>query len=275
MASPFDLDAYFKRIGYSGGASPDLGTLQAVHLLHTRAIPFENLNPLLGWPVRLDSSSLQQKLIHEGRGGYCYEQNLLFRDALQAIGFNVSTLAARVVWNVPDGVVLPRTHALLHIELGGESYVADVGFGGLTLTAPLRLEEEVEQATPHEPFRLVREREELILQARLSGTWTALYRFTLQEQLLADYEMANWYVSCHPQSRFVNFLIAARPDHDRRYAVFNNEFTIHHLDGATERRALTSAAEVQEILEGPIGLRLPSAPEIAIRLQRLIDSAGQ
>src|SRR5437762_4052046 len=128
MAPSFDLDAYFKRIGYSGGASPTLATLQALHALHTRAIPFENLNPFLGWPVRLDAASLQQKLIHDGRGGYCYEQNLLFREALQSIGFHVSALAARVLWNVPEGTVLPRTHALLRIDLNGESYVADVRF---------------------------------------------------------------------------------------------------------------------------------------------------
>jgi N-hydroxyarylamine O-acetyltransferase len=269
MAPPFDLEAYFKRIGYSGGAVPTLATLQALHVLHTRSIPFENLNPLLGWPVRLDPASLQQKLIHDRRGGYCYEQNLLFRAALQSIGFKVSALAARVVWNVPDGTILPRTHALLRIELDGDSYVADVGFGGLTLTAPLRLEEGIEQATPHEPFRLIRESEELILQAKLGGLWRPLYRFTLQEQLLADYEMANWYVSCHPQSRFVNFLIAARPDRDRRYALLNNELTVHHLGGAAERRTLTSTAEIRDVLRNEIGLQLPETPELEGRLQRL------
>jgi N-hydroxyarylamine O-acetyltransferase len=274
MAPPFDLDAYFKRIGYSGGALPTLSTLQALHTLHTRAIPFENLNPLLGLPVRLDPSSLQQKIIHDRRGGYCYEQNLLFREALQSIGFRVSALAARVVWNVPDGTVLPRTHALLRIDLDGEFYIADVGFGGLTLTGPLRLEENIEQTTPHEPFRLLREKEELILQARLGGSWRPLYRFTLHEQLLADYEMANWYVSCHPQSRFVNFLIAARPDRDRRYALLNNELTVHHLDGATERRTLTSTAEIRGVLEHEIGLRLPATPDLENRLQRLLPASG-
>ena len=67
-------------------------------------------------------------------------------------------LAARVLWNMPDGVVTPRSHMLLLIDLDDDAFVADVGFGGLTLTGPLRLQPNVEQATPHEPFRLMRGR---------------------------------------------------------------------------------------------------------------------
>ena len=269
MTSAFDLDAYFNRIGYSGERSPTLGTLRGIHLHHTETIPFENLNPLLGWPVHLDGVSLQQKLIHSRRGGYCYEQNLLFKHALETIGFNVVGLAARVSWNTPEGVVLPRTHMLLRIDLEGQAFIADVGFGGQTLTAPLRLELEVEQSTPSEPFRLTSGGEEFVLQAKLGEAWKSLYRFTLQEQLLPDYEMANWYVSCHPKSRFVNGLIAARAARDRRYTLLNNEFAVHYRNGKTERRVLTTGIEIREVLQGPIGLTLPAAPELDTVLQRL------
>jgi N-hydroxyarylamine O-acetyltransferase len=264
-----DLAAYFKRIGYSGAASPTLQTLQALHLHHAETIPFENLNPLLGWPVRLDIDSLQEKLIHNRRGGYCYEQNLLFKSVLQALGFHVVGLAARVSWNTSPDVVLPRTHMLMRVDLDGQPYIADVGFGGLTLTAPLRLEAETEQSTPHEPFRLKAHRDEFILQARLAEDWKSLYSFSLQEQLLPDYEMANWYVSCHPQSRFVTRLIAARPTRDRRYALLNNELAVHFPDGTTERRTLRTASELREALKEQIGLNLPSAPELDGVFQRL------
>src|SRR5262249_52711965 len=219
MTPSFDLDAYFKRIGYSEDPSPTLETLKAIHLRHALAIPFENLNPLLGWPVQLDSTSLQQKLIHSRRGGYCFEQNALFKHALESIGFDVMGLSARVSWSVPTDEVLPRTHMLLHINVEGQAYIADVGFGGLTLTAPLRLEVEREQSTPHEPFRLMSDLSEFILQARLDDTWKTLYRFTLQEQLPPDYEMANWYTACHPKSRFISRLIAARAATGKRYAL--------------------------------------------------------
>src|SRR4249920_3430118 len=96
------LDEYFQRIGHTGPRSPTLDTLRALHLRHTTTIAFENLSPLLGWPVHLDIESLHQKLVRDGRGGYCFEQNLLFSHALRALGFRVAGLAARVLWNTTD-----------------------------------------------------------------------------------------------------------------------------------------------------------------------------
>src|SRR5205085_12496143 len=113
MTTAVDLDAYFKRIGYEGERTPTFETLQAIQLRHVQTIAFENLNPLMGWPVRLDIESLQQKLVREGRGGYCYEHNLLFRHVLKALGFEVTGLAARVLWNEPHGAITPRSHMLL------------------------------------------------------------------------------------------------------------------------------------------------------------------
>jgi N-hydroxyarylamine O-acetyltransferase len=269
-----DLAAYFKRIGYSGETSPTLDTLRRIHFQHTLAIPFENLNPLMRWPVQLDAGSLEQKLVQSGRGGYCYEQNLLFRHALQTIGFNVVGLAARVSWNVPEGVVLPRTHMLLRVDVDGQAYIADVGFGGLTLTAPLRLVAGIEQSTPHESFRLIAEDNEYVMQAKLGDAWRSLYRFTLEPQQFADYEMANYYVSCHPKSRFVNGLLAARAEADRRHALLNNEYTVHYLNGKTERRVLASAAEIRGVLQGAMGITLPAASELDIALNRLIESVS-
>ncbi len=270
MTADFDIDSYFRRIGYSGSAVPALETLAAIHRCHTEALPFENLNPFLGSPVPLDTQSLQQKLLREGRGGYCYEQNLLACSALKSLGFRVAGLAARVVYGVPDGVRLPRTHMLLRVEVGDTTYVADVGFGGLTLTGPLRLESNVEQSTPHEPFRLMQDGDDWQMQAKVAGNWRALYHFTLQEQTRPDYEVAaNWYVSTHPRSPFVNNLIAARPDRDRRYALLNNEFVVHFLDGRTERKVLSSVAEFREALEGPFRITLPDTLKLDSAWERL------
>jgi len=274
MTTEFDLDAYLERIGYSGPRSATIGTLEAIHARHPRAIPFENLNPLLGWPVRLDPASLQQKLVREGRGGYCFEQNLLLYHALQTLGFAVRGLAARVRWNAPEGVVRARTHMLLLVDLDDGPYVADVGFGGLTLTAPLRLQPDIEQATPHEPFRLIRAGDAFEMQAQVRGAWGSLYRFDLQEQLQPDYELANWYVSNHPESQFVTALIAARADRDRRYALRNNELTVHHVNGRSERHVLTSAASVRAALADAFGLTLPVGPELDAALERLLARAA-
>src|SRR5712691_950806 len=105
-----DLKSYFGRIGYSAGWAPRLESLQALHRLHPAAITFENLDPLMKRPVRLELHALISKLVNQERGGYCYEQNTLFATVLRTLGYSVSTLAARVLWNAPEGVVRPRTH---------------------------------------------------------------------------------------------------------------------------------------------------------------------
>lgn len=269
MTTSIDLDAYFQRIGYAGARTPTLDTLRAIQLRHTETIAFENLNPLMRWPVRLDIESLQQKLVRDGRGGYCYEQNLLFCHVLKVLGFQVTGLAARVLWNEPDAAITPRSHMLLYVELHEKPYIADVGFGILTPTGPLSLEPDIEQATPHEPFRLIQAGQEFVMQAKIRGDWKTLYRFDIQEQLLPDYEVSNWYVSTHPDSIFVTGLMAARPAPDRRYALRNNELAVHHLDGSTERRILTNVVEMRGILENTFCITLPDVPELDAGLARL------
>jgi N-hydroxyarylamine O-acetyltransferase len=173
---------------------------------------------------------------------------------------------------------------LLLIDLEAGPYIADVGFGGLTLTGPLRLQPGTEQATPHEPFRLIPLSpgfgapglmgEEFVLQALIGEAWRPLYRFGLQEQLLPDYEVTNWYLSNHPESQFVTTLMAARPEPDRRYALRNNQLAVHHLNGRSEQRILATAAEMRQTLETAFRVRLPDAPELDAALTRLIAQSA-
>ena len=272
MQAAFDLSAYFARIGYDGPATPRLDTLREIHRLHPQGIAFENLNPLLHWPVPLDMQSLQQKLVTQRRGGYCYEHNLLLKHALEHVGFKVAGLAARVLWNHPEDAIRPRTHMLLQVDIEDEIWIADVGFGGLTLTAPLRLVEHTAQATPHEPFRVTRLSGDYALQAEVRGAWRTLYRFDLQEQVLPDYEVTNWYLSNHPESHFVRRLIAARTEPQRRYALLDNELAVHHLGGETVRRKLTSAAELRGVLSETFGIAVPDGAEVDGKLGEIIKS---
>ena len=271
MSHAIDLDAYLRRIGYVGGREPTLDTLAALHLHHAQTIAFENLDPLLGRPIPLDAASLERKLIHDGRGGYCYEQNLLFGHVLRALGFQVTGLAARVLWTYyADDAITARSHQLLRVDLEGGPYIVDVGFGGQTLTGPLRLEPDVEQDTPHEVFRLVTAGDGFRMQCRIGAAWKSLYRFGLEEVFQPDYEILNYYASSHPTSRFVSSLIAARPATDRRYALADNQLAVHHLGGPTERRVLATVSELRETLESVFLLRLPDAPELDTALARLL-----
>jgi N-hydroxyarylamine O-acetyltransferase len=270
MTRMFDLDRYCERIGYAGPRTATLETLAAIHLRHAQTIPFENLNPLLKSPVGLDLETLEQKLVRGRRGGYCYEHNLLLKHVLEVLGFRVTGLAARVLWNAPAGVVTARNHMLLLVDLAEGRHIADVGFGGLTLTGPLRLEADIEQTTPHEPFRLTRAGDMYVLEARTRDTWQPLYRFDLQEQFPIDYEISSWYLTNHPNSFFVTNLIAARPDRDRRYALRNNELAVHHLNGESDRRIIENAADLLDTLEMCFHVTVPDTQELRAVLERVI-----
>ena len=259
----FDLNTYLTRIGVDRPTRPDLYALRDLALAHPRAIPFENLNPLLRRPVRLDIDSIQNKLVRGGRGGWCFEHNLLLGTALTALGYSVTGLAARVVWNVPAGVVRNRSHMVLLVSLPEGPHIVDVGFGGSTPTGPLRLEAGIEQATPHEPFRLTQvDGSSLLLEAKLEDGWKGLYIFDLQPQVLADYEMPNWYLCNHPESHFLVAVVAARVERDRRYALRNADFAVHFPQGVTERKTLASGVEIRRTLEEVFRIQVPTEPEV-------------
>jgi N-hydroxyarylamine O-acetyltransferase len=139
MSHTVNLENYFTRIGYKGPRAATLEVLQELHKLHPRAIPFENLNPLTHRAVKLDLESVEQKLIAQKRGGYCFEQNALFANVLTQLGFNITPLLGRVLWGRESGAIPPRTHMVLRVDIKDEAWIADVGFGSMTLTAPLRL----------------------------------------------------------------------------------------------------------------------------------------
>ncbi|MBA3886500.1 MAG: arylamine N-acetyltransferase [Acidobacteria bacterium] len=269
----FDLDAYCARIGYDGPRAATLDTLRELHVRHTQAIAFENINPLLRWPVRLDTASLVQKLILDGRGGYCFEQNLLFAHALHALGFHFGGLAARVVYGASAGTIAARGHMLLRIELHDKSWIADVGFGGLTLTGPLTVTAGDEQPTPHEPFRLVTvSHGHYMLEVLVRDTWTPLYRFSLDAAFLPDYEMASYYLCHFPQSHFITGLIAARPAPGVRHALRNAVLTTYQGDGTTESRILATGPALRKALESELALRLPDSRELDDALERLASA---
>ncbi len=269
-----DLGAYFRRIGYAGPREPTLETLKSINLLHPQAIAFETLDPFMGRPVDLDSSSLERKLVHDGRGGYCYEHNLLFGNVLEALGFEIKNLAARTVWGRPMDSIGTLTHTLMLVALEGISYVVDVGFSVATLTAPLRLEANIEQPTPHETCRLVEAGAEYVVQVRIKDEWISLYRFDLQERYFCDYEVGNWFTSTHPNARFVTELMAARADSDCRHALRNNSYVIHYLTGESKRHTLDSVAELRATLENAFLINLPDTEDLDRTLERIVHQSG-
>lgn len=250
-----DLDAYFARIGHTGSRAPTLPTLHAILAAHVTSIPFENLDVLLGRPIDLEPAALEQKLIHDRRGGYCFEQNSLLLHVLDQLGFSVRPLSARVRWQRPRDFTPARTHLFVRVELD-ESWLADAGVGGMSLTGALRLAEPGPQPTPHEPRRIVREGGLLYHQAQLGDDWHDVCEFTLEEMPPIDRIVANWYTSTHPASHFRNRLLAARalPD-GARLTLLNRDLTVRHRDGRTDREVVATPDQLLAVLADRFGLR--------------------
>lgn len=256
MASGLDLAAYLARIGQAAPGAPDAALLRTLHRAHATRIPFENLDLMLGRPIRVDLPSIEAKLVDARRGGYCFEQNTLLAAVLREIGFEVDILLARVRRGAQR--VLPRTHMVLQVHVGSERWLADVGFGadGLLRPAPLDPLGEV-QSLPW-VHRLVPEEPGLrVMQSLVDDAWMDLYAFTLEAQHAVDVEMSNHYVSTHPDSRFVQTLTAQRVAADARYVLRNRDLTIDRgIDIYTRR--LASRDEVLQVLDEVFGLPLPA-----------------
>lgn len=259
LPAEIDVEPYFARIGYAGSREPTLTVLHALTLAHTRAIPFENLSVLLGHSISLEPAALFRKLVSERRGGYCFEQNGLFLAVLARLGFRVSPISARVRLQRPRDFTPPRTHVFLRVELGGESWLTDVGVGALSLTAALRLELDAEQSTPHEPRRIVREGERYFHQALLGTEWSDVCEFTLEEMPPIDREVANWFTSSHPQSHFKNRLVVSRAaEGGRRINLLNDELSIRGADGCATSRRLPDPGALLVALREHFGLEFPA-----------------
>jgi N-hydroxyarylamine O-acetyltransferase len=263
-----DLASYFSRIGYTGSRSPTLATLNAIVARHVESIPFENLDILLGRPISIDLAAIEDKLVRRRRGGYCFENNTLLLHVLGALGFEVTALSARSRYRRPARYTLPRTHVLLRVALEGEAYLVDVGFGGLSLTAALRLAADTRQDTPHEPRRIVREGSwdglalrapdaVLVHQAYFAGDWHDLYEFTLELMPPVDREMGNWYTSAHPRSHFRDNLMVARSTPDGRVTLQDRELTRRRGDGSSTSRILATHDELLTVLAEDFELSFP------------------
>lgn len=253
-----DLAAYFSRIGYRGPRAPTIEVLNALTSAHAQAIPFENLDVLLGRGIDLAPEAVFDKIVRRRRGGYCFEHNGLFLEVLTALGFAVRPLSARGRILPARDQTPPRTHVLLEVQVGGERWLTDVGVGALSLTSAIRFAIDEEQRTPHEPRRIIREAEHWLHQARLGDTWTDVYEFTGEEMPLIDREVGNWYTSAHPRSHFRNLLLVARAASDGgRVTLRDGELKRRGRDGRAETRIIDSPEELLAVLRAEFDLAFP------------------
>jgi N-hydroxyarylamine O-acetyltransferase len=259
-----NLAAYLGRIGHAGPVAPTRAVLGAIITRHVRSIPFENIDAFLGCRVSLDPEAVLEKLVHRRRGGWCFEQNLLLGEALRALGFAVTDLAARVLLGRAVDDITPRSHRVLMVEADGRSWLADVGFGAqLTPTDALDFGLESAQPTPHGRYRLVRVGAERRLEAEIPGQWLPLFRFDLHPQQPIDFEAANFQLVHDPASHFTQRLGVSIVTPEGRHGLRGRELSFIDRDGNTTRRELDTA-EVIAALRDVFGLELDAGTVAAL-----------
>ena len=212
----FDLPAYLARIALPARPTIDRDGLFAVQRAHRLAIPFENLDIALGRGIAIDGDSVFAKLVTRRRGGYCFEQNRLFRDALAALGFDARPLLARTWLLAKD--TPPQTHTVNLVTIAGQEWLADAGFGG-SYSPPMPLADGAEATAPDGArFRLARDEEwgwmlwragdPLATDGRTAGEdWERQYSFTTAAIAEADLALANHWTSTAPGTRFTTHRI--------------------------------------------------------------------
>jgi N-hydroxyarylamine O-acetyltransferase len=221
----FNLDSYFERINYQGSMEASEDTLRDIHIAHTLNVPFENLDVFYRRPILLDGASLHKKIVKERRGGYCFEMNGIFSLVLQEMGFKVTNLLAKVTI---DGIhYTTKTHQAILVEIAGNQWLADVGFGNEGIIAPLILEEYTEQKQFAHTYRLITHPTlGYVLQKKDQTGYHPLYAFTLDACSPEDFLMSNHFTSTFPESFFLTMRMCTMPTKEGRITLTDSHFKV-------------------------------------------------
>jgi len=279
-----DIQAYLRRIHYSGEQSPTTATVHDLHRAHLLAVPFENLDIHLGRPIMLDQDALFNKIVTHRRGGFCYELNGLFALLLRELGFEVTLLAAGVAR--ADGGFGPEfDHLTLLVErplsvVSGQSHqtterdtqviprnplssishhpspawLADVGFGD-SFRAPLRFIEGIEQVQEDRAYRLDRDGEHYTLMQRDAADWAPQYRLTLQPHAWAEYADRCRYHQTSPESSFTRKRVCTLATPDGRVTLSDRTLIVTTRGERTEQ-VLSDESSFQVALREHFGVDL-------------------
>jgi N-hydroxyarylamine O-acetyltransferase len=250
-----DLDAYCRRIGLRGALAPTRDCLVRLIQCHAMAIPFENIEVLAKRVPQLDDDGLQRKMVQQRRGGYCFEQNQLFRSVLLACGFDAHPMEARIRVGVPADIVTARTHLATRVVLDGADHLVDVGCGGVAPLAPLSLANRGEQAAGTGTFRFEDVERDVMLRTLTADGWIDCYRLLPTAPHPIDCEMGNWFVATHPQSMLGRNLLVARALEDGRLRLFNHRLSTFRPESAAPvEQTLQTRAEFADVFADGFGL---------------------
>lgn len=225
--SHFDKQIYLRRLGIETTIDSSLTSLTRLQRQHIFTIPFENLDIILGRGISVELPDIYNKVINHRRGGYCFELNALFCDALENFGFEVQVVLGRVHLGMEPG---GRTHQITLVRIGGKPYIVDVGFGALSLRAPVPLVSDKISQQDHLQYRIIEDPVwRHIMQVRKSELggpeWFNMYSFDLEHVCKGDIAIANHYTSTSPDVHFTKSQTASLLTPDGRIALSGNQLT--------------------------------------------------
>lgn len=242
------IAAYFERIRYSGPRTPTFQVLSDLQDCHLHAVPYENLDILRGKELSLAPADLFDKIVTRRRGGYCFENNGLFRWLLEKLGFQVVSHFARF-WRDEQNPPPKRRHHVLQVTVSGVPWLVDVGVGGVIPRRPIRMEAGLEQVQGDELYRL--DPDPLFgwfLMEKKKGEWCRLHSFTEEPQFPKDFLMGNYWCQHAPESPFRKSPILGLRTREGRNTVSGTEFRLFRPDGVktftpTGQKAMSEALE--------------------------------
>ena len=256
--SGMNIERYLKRIHYTDVVKPDVQTLHGLQLAHLLTVPFENLDIGLKRPILLDEDSLWNKIVGNGRGGFCYEVNGLFASLLKAIGFDVTYLNARDYHEDDDTFGIDFDHLTLLVRVPNEPtrWLVDVGWGD-TFTQPLDMDKPDWQEQGLRAYRLEPFRDGYQLWQRgFNGKIERQYYFDLTpRQFPAEYEATCLYHQTSPQSPFTRNRIISRLTENGRVSLDHDRLIVT-TNGQREERSFENEDEFHKLLEEHFGFRL-------------------
>ncbi|OAM51825.1 acetyltransferase [Methylovorus sp. MM2] len=251
QASNFVLADYFQRIGFASEPKTDIGTVAEIMRCQLFSTPFENLDVQAGKIISLVPEDIVEKIVTRRRGGYCYEVNGIFAMALQALGIDYQFVAARPMFYPTRR---PRTHMAIVVNIAGEQWLCDLGFGSYGLRAPIRLDI-LDQAVKqdHDSFMLSKASEhEYLLQAWVDDVWAPQFAFDFSPQEWVDFFPANYMNSTHPDAIFVQKLLVVLHNPAGRKILFGTTLkTI--IDGNIEKQFIAKE-NLANVLQSQFGL---------------------
>ena len=265
------IESYFEKIQFQNTAKPDYETLSQLVKLHTRFIPFENVDAFTGTSPSLQIEDIFEKLVFQQRGGYCYEQNLLLNYVLETIGFQKKVILARVLWKMDDSSLPAKTHAFIIVSLDGKDYLVDVGFGASTPDFPVPLIDEDKNINFKSEYRIVRNETFSTLEY-WNKDWFQMYSFEIEQSNVQDLEVANWYMSTNPQSGFVKNLIITRRSGNGIYTLQNNQFKHKRQDRVVITKLLPDPEKLIYTLQNTFNIHIKKAETYNLLIRRIFSA---